>query len=160
MGRGPIDFARRTDRLDLHLPALRSLVDARELGKALHVVCDPKGFLARHVEDFEPNPDDSARIANSRVMLDLAGIALADLTTTVGATALAGTPITERALRAVRRAQTVYAGIAAMDRELLLEFGILAEIACLTIRLARAGWALIEQADQYRRVLDDSYARG
>ena len=35
MGDGPFDLARRMDRLDMRLPALRLLVDAREVGKAL-----------------------------------------------------------------------------------------------------------------------------
>ena len=79
MGDGPFDLARRMDRLDMRLPALRLLVDAREVGKALTAAPAGNGAVASKIVEAAESAPDSVGLYNMKAIFDLTAQGLDDL---------------------------------------------------------------------------------
>jgi hypothetical protein len=160
MGTGPWDLPRRIDRLDMRLPALRCLVDVREIGKALSrtPASDSVG-MSKVIEEAEAEPNER-NLHHLVVIFNLTEQGLGDLTLTLGDTALAGAEVTVQAMDAIARAQAVYRQLQTIPGEALLASAMLPEIADHADRIGQAGRLLIEKVDEHRRTLDRAYGRG
>ena len=160
MGEGPVDLARRLDRLDRRLPALRLLAEAREIGKML-TVAPPGGAAAvSKIVEAAESAQDSVSLHNLRAIFDLTEQGLADLASALGMVSAADAPVVVRATDAIGRARAVYRKLHDLPAAALVASGTLPGVADHIGRLEEAGRALVTRADEHRRALDQAYGQG
>ena len=157
MGDGPIDLARRMDCLDMRLPALRLLADAREVGKALTIAPGGGGAAAPRIVEAAESAPNSPSLYNLKAILYLTGQGLDDVASALRLVSVADAPVVVRAMDAIGRARGVYRRLHDLPAKTLVAYGALPEIADHLARLGEAGRALVARADEHRRALDQAY---
>ena len=159
MGDGPIDLVRRMDRLDMRLPALRLLADAREVGKALAAAPAGNGAVASKIVEAAERAPSSVGLYNLKAIFDLTAQGLDDLASALRLVSVSNSPVVVQAMDAIGRARTVYRRLQDLPAAALIASGTLPEIADHLRRLGEAGGALVARADAHRRALDQSHGQ-
>jgi hypothetical protein len=115
MGTEPWDLVRRIDRLDMRLPALRCLVDIREIAKALaRAPAWDVATVSMITKAAESNPSKQ-NLQALEVLFNLTEQGLEEVALTLKDTALANVPVTICAVEACRRAAAVYRQLQIVD---------------------------------------------